>query len=200
MVPFRGTKNKGGYLSCSVRSINNKQKKLYVHRFVWECYCCTLPDKMVIDHINDDRADNCLSNLQLMTQQANCKKSVKNRDYSFAANNHKNRRCVKAINQTTQKAVYFNSMHAVQQHLGINAGIVKMVCEGINNCKTGISQKDGHYYNFEFACKEGMPGDYKKSANKRPRMLTDEDRKKKQTEDFKNWAKKKYIAQGAIRL
>lgn len=45
-----------------------------------------------------------------------------------------------------------------------------------------------------------MPGDYKKSANKSPRMLTDEDRKKKQTEDFKNWAKKKYIAQGAIRL
>ena len=30
--------------------------------------------------------------LQIMTQQANCKKSAKNRDYSFAANNHKNRR------------------------------------------------------------------------------------------------------------
>ena len=38
---------------------------------------------------------------------------------------------MKAINQTTQEAVYFNSMYAVQQHLGINAGIVKMICEGV---------------------------------------------------------------------
>ena len=41
-------------------------------------------------------------------------------------------------------------MHAVQQHLGINAGIVKMVCEGINNRKTGISRIDGHHYKFEY--------------------------------------------------
>ena len=81
--------------------------------------------------------------------KANCKKSAKNRDYSFAANNHKNRTCVKAINQTRQEAVYFNSMYAVQQHLGIYAGIVKMICEGINNCKTGISKTDGHYYKFQ---------------------------------------------------
>lgn len=52
---------------------------------------------------------------------------------------------MKAINQTTQEAVYINSMYAVQQHLGINGGIVKMVCEGINNRKTGISKMDGHY-------------------------------------------------------
>ena len=41
-------------------------------------------------------------------------------------------------------------MHAVQRHLGINAGIVEMVCEGINNCKTGISRIDGHHYKFEY--------------------------------------------------
>ena len=89
--------------------------------------------------------DNRLYNLQIVTQQANCKKSAKKRDYTFAANNFQNRKCVK-INQTTQGVVYFNSMYAIQQHLGINAGIVKMVCEGLNNCKTGISKKDGHHY------------------------------------------------------
>ena len=49
-------------------------------------------------------------------------------------------------------------MHAVQQHLGINAGIVKMVCEGINNRKTDISRIDGHHYKFE----------YRKSSIKQP--------------------------------
>ena len=94
--------------------------------------------------------------------KANYKKSAKNRDYSFAANNHKNRRCVKAINQTTQQAVYFNSTYAVQQHLGLYAGIVKMISKGINNCKTGISKIHGHYYKFEYVCEEDMPVDYKK--------------------------------------
>ena len=55
-------------------------------------------------------------------------------------------------------------MHAVQQYLGINAGIVKMVCEGIHNCKPAF-QVDCHHYNiFEYVCEEDMPGDDKKSA------------------------------------
>ena len=37
--------------------------------------------------------------------------------------------------------------------LGINAGIVKMVCEGINNCKTGISKQDNCHYKFEYVKK-----------------------------------------------
>ena len=75
-----------------------------------------------------------MCNLQLLTQQENCKKAAGKRDYAFAAKNNKNRQCVKAIDQTTQEVVYVNGMYPIQQHLGINAGIVKMVCEGINNC------------------------------------------------------------------
>ena len=110
-----------------------------------------IPQNKVIDHINDNKKDNRLCNLQLMTEQENCKKAANKRDYSFAANNHQNRRCIKAINQTTQQVTYHKSMYATQQHLGINAGIVKMVCEGINNCKTGISKKDGCEYKFEYS-------------------------------------------------
>ena len=40
-----------------------------------------------------------LRNLQLMTQQENCKRSAKKRDYSFAANNHQNGRIVKQQQQ-----------------------------------------------------------------------------------------------------
>ena len=38
---------------------------------------------------------------------------------------------MKATNINTQEVSYFSSMYAVQQHLGINAGVVEMVCEGI---------------------------------------------------------------------
>lgn len=63
------------------------------------------------------KKDNCLCNLQLVTQQQNCEKSATERDYTFAKDNHKNRKCVKATNLTTGEITYFNSMYAVQQHL-----------------------------------------------------------------------------------
>ena len=138
-VPSTGRKNKNGYLLCMVRKHGqNGQKACYVHRFAYECFNGIIPDGKVIDHVNNIKDDNRLCNLQLMTQQENCIKSAERRDYTFAAKNHQNKKCVKAINIDTNEVSYYNSLYAIQQHLGINAGIVKMVCEGINRCKTGI--------------------------------------------------------------
>ena len=127
-----------------------------------------------------------------MTQKENCKKSAKGRDYTFTAKNHQNKKCVKATYCETNEVTYYNSMYAVQQHLQINAGIVKMVCEAINRCKTGISKKDNCHYKFEYVKKEDMPDNYKKSANKRPKRLSDEDREKRQKEAIKKWQQKEY--------
>ena len=138
-------------------------------------------------------------NLQLITQQINCKKSAKDRDYTFVANNHKNRRCVKVINQNTNEVSYFNTMCSIQQHLAINAGIVKMVCEGLNNCKSGISKKDGCSYTFQYIKQDDLPDNYKKSANIRPKM-SDEDRKKHNTEHMKKWQNKEYKCQNCDKI
>lgn len=189
----RGDTHKGnrahrGYLMFSVRKHGSSSYKSYqVHRFVWECFNNMIPDGMVIDHINDDKTDNRLCNLQLMSQQENCKKSAEYRDYSFVKDNHKNKRCIKVINQNTNEVTYYNSMYSIQQHLGINAGIVKMVAENLNYCKTGISRKDGHSYKFEYVEKEDLPDDCFKSPNIRPKRVSTEDKKKRQKEAIKKW-------------
>ena len=176
-VSQKGRKINCGYLLCTVRKYGQSGQKTYqVHRFIWECFNGIIPDGKVIDHINNNKDDNQLCNLQLITQQENCKKSAKDRDYTFTAKNHENRRCVKAINKNTNDVSYYNSMYAIYQHLGINAGIVKMVCEGINNCKSGVSKKDGHSYTFIYIKQDELPDNYKKSANIRPKM-SDEERK-----------------------
>ena len=191
-VPRKGCEQRNGYIKCMVREYGGRQKGMFVHRFVWECFNGVIPEGKVIDHINDDKKDNRLCNLQSITQQQNCEKSAKNRDYKFAAKNHENRKCVKATNITTEEDTYFYSMYAVQQHLQINAGIVKMVCEGINNCKSGVSKKDGQHYKFEYVKQDELPDDYKKSANKRPQRVSDEDKKKHQMQAFKKWQQKEY--------
>ena len=107
----------------------------------------------------------------------NIEKSDGRRDYTFVAKNHQNRKCVKATNIDTNEISYYNSMYAIFQHLGINAGIVKMVCEGLNHCKTGISKKDNFHYKFEYVNEQDMPDDFKKSANKRIQRVSAEDKK-----------------------
>ena len=192
-VPSTGNKRKNGYLFCMVRKHGqNGQKGYYVHRFVYECFNGIIPGGEVIDHVNNIKDDNRSCNLQSMTQQENCKKSAKRRDYTFAAKNHQNKKCVKAANSDTNEVSYYNSMYAVQQHLGINAGIVKMVCEKINGCKTGISKIDNHSYKFEYVNKQDMPDNYKKSANIRSNRVPVEDKKKHHKEAVKRWQQKEY--------
>lgn len=71
-----GNKQHTGYLQCCVRGYGDKNQKTYFfHRSVWECLNGLLPDDKVIDHINDNKKDNRLCHLQLMTQQENCKKA-----------------------------------------------------------------------------------------------------------------------------
>ena len=161
-VPHLGHKSSSVYLQCSVRKYSGKYKVYYVHRFVWECYNGNIPEGKVIDHINNNKEDNRLCNLQLLTQQQNCKKSAINRDYTFVAKNHVNKKCVRATNIITKEVSYFNRMYAVQQHLQINVGIVKMVCEGVNNCKSGVSKKTGNSYKFEYVKKDDLPDNYEK--------------------------------------
>ena len=158
-IPNKGHKNDPrGYMMCTVRKHGqNGQKSMFVHRFVWECFNGLIPGDKVIDHINDNAEDNRLCNLKLVTQQENCKKSAKKRDYTFVKYNHENKRCIKAINQSTEEVTNFNSMYAAQQHLSINVGIIKMVCENLNNCKSGISKKDGQRYIFEYIKADELP-------------------------------------------
>ena len=192
-VPHKGNKTHRGYLNVGMRKHGQSGVKSYqVHRFVWECFNGVIPEGKGIDHINDDKEDNRLSNLQLMIPKENCKKTAKDRDYSFAINNHENRKCIKAINKNTNEVSYYYSMYAVNQHLGINAGIVKMVCEGLNNNKSGISKKDGHSYVFQYIKQDDLPDNCKKSANIRPQRTSEEDKKKRNAERAKKWQNKEY--------
>ena len=149
-IPNKGINNKGYLMHAVRRYSQNGFKNMLVHRFVWECFNGLITGDKVIDHINDKKDDNRLCNLKLVTHQENCKKSAKNRDYKFVKYNHENKRCIKAINQNTKEISYYKSMYSAQKSLRINAGIIKMTCEGLNNCKSGISKLNGNQYKFEY--------------------------------------------------
>ena len=185
-VAHKGNKTNRGYLNCMVRKHSQSGFKHYhIHKFIWECFYCIIPDGKEIDHKNNDKEDNRLCNLQLLTHQQNCKKAVKHRK---TFNSQQNRKCVKATNKETNEVTYYYSMYSVEQHLIISHNIIRGVCEGHYGCKSGISKRDGHWYTFEYIKEEDLPQNYIKSKNIRPRKVSDEDKKKHRVEyDTKDW-------------
>ena len=65
---------RNGYLYFGLH-INNTQKNYLVHRFVYECFKGVIPKGMETDHIDADKKNNSISNLQLLTKKENIRKS-----------------------------------------------------------------------------------------------------------------------------
>lgn len=63
-----------GYRVVSIRNGNTKMQ-CRVHRIVWIAEHGVIPDGYVIDHINNDKQDNRLCNLQLLTAAENSTKA-----------------------------------------------------------------------------------------------------------------------------
>ena len=168
-VPNKGNKNNIGYLIFKVRKFGESGfKNYYVHRFIWETYNSIIPDGKEIHHIDNNKENNRLSNLQLITHSENCKKAAKKK-----INNYQNIRRVKAINKETYETLYYFSIYSAGKHLQINRASVIRVCDGIT--KSALSKKDNCRYTFKYVEKD-LSVNYIKSKN--ICQKTDEDKRK----------------------
>lgn len=76
--------NKCGYLIVSL--YKNGEKKIKIHKLVAEAFLnhkSDISNRLVIDHINNDKKDNRLSNLQIITNRENCSKDKKNKTSKY---------------------------------------------------------------------------------------------------------------------
>lgn len=70
-------KTAGGYLMVNLYK-DGKLKSLYVSLIVWEAFKGPIPNGMQVNHINEDKTDNRLENLNLMTPKENCNWGTRN--------------------------------------------------------------------------------------------------------------------------
>ena len=61
--------------------------------------------------------------------------------------------------------------------------------------KQEFPKKNGNSYKFEYVKEEDMPDNYKKSANIRPKRVSDEDKKKHAKESIQKWKNKEFTCQ-----
>ena len=59
-----------GYLLLEL-TVNGKRIRTSIHRLIWEAFNGPIPDGLTIDHIDNDKTNNRLDNLQLLTNAEN---------------------------------------------------------------------------------------------------------------------------------
>ena len=64
---IRGHNHKG-YLYINFKNMGLRVQYI-IHRFVWECFNGVVPEGSVIEHINNNKRNNTLSNLRLVSQK-----------------------------------------------------------------------------------------------------------------------------------
>ena len=136
-----------GYLFFTIYLEKNRNKSYFFHRFVYECFYGLIEKNKQINHINSNRVDNRIKNLEVVTASENMTKSAKNRFFGIYFNNPKS---VVAVNLFTKKETNFKSLYSAGKMLGINPGQVKMICDGQKYCKTATSKINGQKYTFKY--------------------------------------------------
>ena len=111
---------------------NNKKRFYYIHRFVFETFKGEIPEGMHIDHCDNDRKNNIIDNLQILTPKENTRKSC----------------CKKVIslNIKTKEEMIFDSLTEAAKYHQITIRTVGCNCQKIS--KITKSKKDGQRYQF----------------------------------------------------
>lgn len=127
-------------------NFHGKNKALCCHRFVFECFCGIIPEKMQVDHLNANKTDNRLSNLQLLTSSQNTIKSYKDNP----TRKSKVIRTVKSIDLNTKDEQEFRSSCQAGRALDIEPKVIRCIAAKEPYRKSAKSRTTGVWYTFEY--------------------------------------------------
>ena len=145
-IPQR--KIKSGYMTARIPKPFGEKGyvTVLVHRIVWECFNGVIPPTKQMDHINNNRADNRLSNLQLLTPKENSRKAARRPGWVNPIDYKAIPVIATCLDQCQQKE--FSSMTEAAKVLGVRSNRVSDIIAGLTKSTTAI---DGRRYTFHKA-------------------------------------------------
>lgn len=123
-------KGKNGYLNVGL-SKNGIPKTYYVHRLVYETFRGKIPFWMQVNHINEDKTDNRLENLNVLTPKANLNWGTAQKRRS-----EKESKVVYQYDLDGNFIKMWSSTHKPEIELGYSNGSIAACCIGYRNQKT----------------------------------------------------------------
>ena len=113
---LKPAKDKNGYLMVCLRK-QGKSQTHYIHRFVAQAFIPNPNNYLEINHRDEDKANNCVSNLEWCDRKHNINYGTRNEKLS------KQVLCV-------ETGVVYPSIMEVERELGFNNGNVVKCCNG----------------------------------------------------------------------
>lgn len=118
----------GGYPQVNL-SENFKRKSINVHRLVAESFIKTNNNKLQVNHIDEDKTNNNVLNLEWVTPKSNCNHGERN---NLIIRNRKGsnaqRKVLLVLNETD--STEFESISSLARFLNVKPASVKRVCDG----------------------------------------------------------------------
>lgn len=114
--------------------LNNVAKSLNVHRLVWSAFNGAIPEGLQINHKDEDKANNALLNLELVTPSQNNNYGTRNKRIS---------KRIQMLDKNNNTLKTFNSLKEAAQFLNIKS------CSNISCCLNGYS-KSAYGYKWKF--------------------------------------------------
>ena len=119
----KGKKSNGSYIQCCLKKEDGTYKSLTLSRAIWEAFNGEIPKGYEIDHIDNNKQNNKLSNLQCISMQDNRKR----RDHSFlneVRTKKYDERNIKCIDTENKEEKIFKSKVQCGKYLGVSAGFI----------------------------------------------------------------------------
>lgn len=135
--PICRFKDNLGYYQVELSKCGKKYKRR-VHNLMAECYLTKPFDKACINHIDGDKSNNALDNLEYTSNSINTQHAYDNNLYR-----NKYRLKVKTINKETGEILVFNSIRSLSETLNINRKTVSSILNGTKN-------SNNYKYYFEY--------------------------------------------------
>lgn len=127
-------KDKKGY-----HFLRLKGKNYRVHRLIYLTFTGDIPDGMQVNHIDENKDNNSVSNLNLMT----CKENI-NYGTGIKRSREKLRKSIIGRNVTTGEEIVYESMEEASKMLNISSGRISEICNK-TPVKTKVNNKDYYY-------------------------------------------------------
>lgn len=123
-----------GYRRIRVKCKDNKQRTYFLHRIIYYCAHGDIPEGMQVNHINENKLDNRIQNLNLMT----CKENI-NWGNGIKRRTIQRSQRVIAYNEDGEIVYEFESMMEAERQYGYDHRMIS------KSCKTGELYKGLHW-------------------------------------------------------
>lgn len=127
MKPYR---QKTGYVFVCLQH-NGKSYTKTVHRLVWEAFNGPIPEGMDVNHINEDKTDNRLENLNLMTRKENINWGTCIERRRQKQRNNIRSKVILQYGLDGELVQEWPSEKEIERILGYNQGNISRCCSGV---------------------------------------------------------------------